>query len=333
MTLITRMAIVAAITIAVAGQRAYCDESAELMARFRSEAPAGWERLAKAEQNLSGSADVFTVENYTKDHRKEERRHAIIWHRQGDCFRLEQTIVDGPKAGNTTITANNANYFFQVRRPQEAANGWRLTANGSMQQKRDWPLVFGEFRIACDPATSLLAGNNHLLWDIAKAAGFSWTKASQEDQGIRVDFRTTGRDFFDKPFAVNGWAEFDPNNSWAMRACVTIREDFEYRMSTVNTFVEPDRSGLRRVASTVYRSTAPHGTGERRFTFGPYREGDVTPEMFRLAAFGLPDPLGPLPRRFPTAAAALGLAFVAGLIALWFRRRARANRVGVGATP
>jgi hypothetical protein len=69
MTLSTRLAAPAAVLLALLPARAAGDDSAALLARFRTEAPQGWARLEKYDGELTYTAKVTSTDTFFKGNR------------------------------------------------------------------------------------------------------------------------------------------------------------------------------------------------------------------------------------------------------------------------
>jgi hypothetical protein len=226
--------------------------------------------------------------------------------------------------------------MFEVRRAKDGGEGWQLLHSGAIKQKTDLLDLLMNYVSIVRPTTSFGAGKYYHLLDLKGDSTITFEKARVEDDGIRIDYRTSGiGPLLKHRFETHGSIVFDPANHWAVRSYQCTFSDEAHggpgghRVAVVHTFAEPDRAGVRRIASRRYETWAPHGSVLQEITYESTKTGPAEPERFRLADFGLPDPLGPLPRRFPTAYVLAAAAAVCGLIALWFRRRTRQGRPAV----
>jgi hypothetical protein len=326
MTQTTWLPVAAVVLVCLLPGRATSDDSAALLARFRAEAPQGWARLEKYDDELTYTATMTWTNTYFKDNKKDVRKTKLTWVRRPGCLRLEKTDLDGKNEGRTTVAVHTDIHLFEVRRARDGGTAWQLLHAGEIKQKTDLLHLVTNAAITIRPTTSFDDGKYYHLPEIEGDSMITFEKARAEDDGIRIDCRTAGRGpLFNKPFETRGFIVFDPRNHWAVQSYQFISSDGS-KVGSINTFAEPDRQGIRRVASKRYETWAPHGSVLLEFTYESKKTGPAPPERFRLADFGLPDPLGPLPSRFPTAYVLAGAALVCGVIAMWFRRRAHLAR-------
>jgi hypothetical protein len=310
--------------------RATGDESAALLARFRTEAPLGWARLEEYDNELTYVATMTWTDTYFRENKKDVRKTKLSWVRRPGCLRLEKLDLDGKYEGRTTVAVHTDTHLFEVRQAKDAGTSWQILHSGAIKQETDLLYLLVNSTITVRPTTSFDAGKYYHLPEINADPTITLEKAQVEEGGIRIDFRTAGSGVIlnKKPFETRGSIVFDPANHWAVRSYKSTWAD-GFRVGSFNTFTEPDRQGVRRVATKRYETWAPHGSVLMEFTYESTKTGPAPPERFRLADFGLPDPLGPLPSRFPTALVLAAAAVVCGLIALWFRSRIRKARLAM----
>ncbi|MFO0811469.1 MAG: hypothetical protein U0746_22805 [Gemmataceae bacterium] len=302
--------------------RAAADDSATLLARFRTDAPQGWARLEKADDDLTYAAMMTWTDTFFKDNQKVERKTKLDWVRRTGCLRLEAQELSGKNEGRTRVYVYTENHLFQISR-RNGDTGWQLGSSGALKQKDDIQSLLSNFWSIVRPTTTFSSGKYYDLLALKGDSTITFEKAQTDDDGIRMHYRTSGTEPMHKhSFESHGSIVFDPANDWAVRSYQFVFPN-GLRVAVVNTFAEPDRAGVRRIASTRFNTYAAHGTMAIEVAYEPTKTGPAPPEQFRLASFGLPDPLGPLPRRFPTAYVFTGVAAACGLLALWFHRRAR----------
>jgi hypothetical protein len=331
MTLSTRFAAPLIVLACLLPARATGDDSAALLARFRAEAPQGWARLEEYDDELTYNATMTWTSTYFQQNRKDVRKTKLTWVRRPGCLRLEKLELDGKNEGRTTVAVHTETHMFEVSRGKDEGTGWQLLHGGAIKQKTDLQHLLLNSEMVVRPTTSFSSGKYYHLRDLEGDSTITFDKAGVVADGIRIDYRTSGTGpLLNKPFETRGSIVFDPANHWAVRSYqYTWSERLKpggYRVAAVHTFTEPDRAGVRRVASRRYETWAPHGSVLHEIIYESIQSGFAQPERFRLADFGLPDPLGPLPSRFPTAYVLAGAALVCGVIAMWFRRRAHLAR-------
>lgn len=333
MTRSVRLAAPVAVIMSLVTTRAVGDDSAALLARFRAEAPRGWARLEQYDDELTCTANVTVTDTFFKDNRTVEHKSRLAWVRRPGCVRLEAQELDGKNEGQTTVSVYTDSYLFEVSRPRGGV-GWQLIHSGAIQKSSDIRFMLRSWMSIIRPTTSFAVGTFYRCLDLEGDSTITFEKAQMEDDGIRIDFHAVGRSLANRPFDTRGSIVFDPANHWAVRSYHHAKPS-GFRVAVVNTFADPDRDGIRRIVSKRYSSHASHGSVLQEITYESTKTGPAPPERFRLADFGLPDPLGPLPSRFPTAYVFAGAAIVCGLIALWLRRRARNARpvATAGSTP
>jgi hypothetical protein len=309
--------------------RANGDESAALLARFRSEAPQGWARLEQSDDELSYSATLTWTDTYFQEKKKDVRNIELTWVRRPGCLRLKKLELDGKNEGRTTVAVHTETHLFEIRRAKDDGSSWQILHSGAIKQKTDLLYLVMNSVLIVRPMTSLSAGRYYHLRDLEGDSTITFDKAGAVEDGIRIDYRTSGRTpLLNRPFETKGSIVFDPANNWSVRSYQNVTPD-GFRTASVNTFAEPGRDGVRPIASMRYETWAPHGSVLHEITYESTKSGAAPAERFRLADFGLPDPLGPLPSRFPTALVLAAAAVVCGLIALWFRRRIRKSRLAM----
>jgi hypothetical protein len=328
MILSTRFAAPVVALVSLGAARAIGDDSAALLARFRAEGPTGWARLEQYDDELTYTAKVTSTDTFFKDNKKVEHKTVLTWVRRPGCLRVEKRELDGDNEGRTTVSVHTESHMFQVSRAKDGGPSWRLMHSGAIKKGSDTQFLLANAEYIVRPTTSFIAGTFYRCLDLDGASTITLEKARTEDDGIRIDFHSAGKNLLNIPFDTRGSIVFDPANNWAVRSYQHTKSSGS-RVAVVNTFAEPDRDGVRRIASKRYNSYAPHGTVVREIVYESTKTGPAPPERFRLADFGLPDPLGPLPNRFATAYALAGAAAACGLFALWFRRRARKARAVV----
>lgn len=305
------------------------DDSGALLARFRREAPEAWERLEKYDEEFTYNAQVTTTDTFFKDNRTVERRMALKWIRRPGCLLVEKEDLDGKNIGRKTVLAHTERYMFHVNKARDPGSRWQLVNAAGIKEKTDTQFLFMGAKFMYFPTTTFASGTFYRFLDLASDKTITFERASEEDGGIRIDYHNAGKTVNNNNFQTRGWIVLDPGNNWALRSYRFSNPD-DLRVTVVNTFGEPDRNGIRRIVSTNYHSIAPHGTVHQDISYTSTRTGPAEPEEFRLASFDLPDPLGPLPRRFPTTLALIVGAFVCGVVALWFRRRSRKAQLIAG---
>lgn len=334
MTLSTRL-MATVVVASLLPARTVGDDSAALLARFRTEAPQGWARLEKYDDELTYSALFIKTDTFFKENQKVETKSKLTWVRRPDCLRVESQELDGKHEGRTTVAVHTETHLFEVSHAKDGGTSWQLLHAGAIKERTDLLHLLRKFVCIVRPTTSFGSGKLYHLTELAGDSTITFEKARIDDDGIRIDYHTAGiGPVLKKPFETHGFIVFDPANNWAVRSFQFATPE-GFRVACVNTFTEPDREGVRRIASMRYNTFAAHGTVSHEIDYESTKTGPATPEQFRLAAFGLPDPLGPLPRRFPTAFVLAAGAVACGVVAFWFRRRARTARLAVtpGPTP
>lgn len=316
-----RLSIVALLVFASAARSE--DDSAALLERFRLEGPVGWARLEERDDALTYRVHL-TMKNAGQI-RNDQSESSLTWMRRPGCLRLEKVELDGQNEGKTTALVHTENHMFHVNRSKGSA-GWRLVSAGEVTDKTDIELLLvpaiGVYMVR--PTTMFAPGTPYRFIDFKGDPTIKFDRARLDGDDIRIDFRAAGKAHItNKPYETNGSITFDPTNQWAMRSCEVFRPSDGLRVVIANSFGEPDRDGVRPIVARREDHIGKTGSLIMNFRYEGVETGPAPPERFRLADFGLPDPLGPLPTRFPTAYVLAAIGLVCLVIAFWFARRAR----------
>lgn len=304
------------------------DDSAALLDRFRAEGPIGWARLEERDDELTYRVQFSSTTSWQSGNYRS--RLSLIWVRRPGCLRVEVVELEGTNEGRTTALVHTDHHMFHVSRSKGGAT-WRLVSAGDMREKSDILYLLAPMigLHIVRPTTTFIAGTPYRFLDFKGDPTIKFSHARWDGDGIRIDFQAAGQAHMTKKaYETHGSIEFDPNNHWAMRSSELQRPSDGLRVRVENSFGEPDRHGFRPIIARREEHIGQTGSLVQEFRYDLTETGPAPAERFRLADFGLPDPLGPLPRRFPTAYVLTGAGLVCLVVALWFARRARRARLG-----
>lgn len=307
------------IVIASTGYSNQCwaDDSAELNARFMTEAPQKWAEYRKRGKRLQGSCLLIGKKVHDGRERTIRVRYEVKQNSTGASF-LKQ-MLEGDKTNYGIVTVVNSRYGFKLQRSKQESD-W-FVGGINLKLENGYKLdAFPPDLFACDFVNrafnfSLLFSMSQSLPELIKDPDFSITKVSLSasrvgDELVRIEFSNhphlvTGQQFKQNNIPnewndlTEGWVLLDPAHYWVFREYHVINEwqnhvtattdaKFDYKIGRdgfpILTRIESQSNG---------RDTREQGSLEFDLT-----EQDVSDNQFTLSAYGFPEPKD-VERRLP----------------------------------
>jgi hypothetical protein len=281
------------VAIAWLGTLASADDA--LKARFRREAPKGWEKLRDSEKHLVG---VAHMESWSTQNGQKSEHWGINkftrFETNGDMSSLS---TQGLSRTKTTVVAVNLKYTFRLERDSSSdpyiLRGLKFAPPSETLEEVHsansvFPIMECTRVLLGMPLESLITEPGFVLGAVSDVP-------SPTEPAVRVDFRYSAPKL--KIEATDGWMTLNPNNNWALLAAeYNLRKDWrvsirnEYRPIYDGPIMLAKNQRINRFSEKnieeIYQSTMDE------------LEDHAPPESsFLLSAFGLPEPSAPASSR------------------------------------
>ena len=258
---------------------------------LRSEAPAGWDFLDRAQERLSGKITAKTTgESFSKKTISESGTTFTFFSRK-DGLLVEKELSRN-ETRTKTLSCFNPYYSFIIRF-QPRNNTYVIEEFGDKDNVKTPQWIRWDVVHKISPLNTFQACLGRPLTGILDDPAFSIESVEQSDATgrVRVHYRFS-QDAFGRTIFNQGWMDFLPENHWAL--VEQHNEDGEKtKLDFQVTLAEAEgKNGIRYPKSITSVLSTPSGKTSNYFIFDFLEEKDCPESRFRLSFYGLPEPIG-----------------------------------------